>query len=164
MGRINKYNSIVKPHIENGDISSWVQDMTEYQICEKLNISVSAFNEYKKQHSELQDALNSGRTELVSDLKKTLIQKAKGYQDTEVKENWETRKQSDGSYKLVLIGKTIKTFNIPPDLGAISLLMKNYAKSEFTNEEDWDNLSPAEAKRAKQALQIKQDTADKDNW
>ena len=82
-GRKSKYETHVKPYLP--EIEKWCNTMTEAQICKRLGVGKSAWNEYKKKFPELMESIKRGRTDLVSDLKSALIRKAKGYEYTETK-------------------------------------------------------------------------------
>ena len=82
-GRKGKYDTHVKPYLS--EIQKWCNSLTEEQICKRLGVGKTAWNEYKKTHSELAEAIKNGRSDLVSDLRSALIQKAKGYDYTETK-------------------------------------------------------------------------------
>ena len=92
---------------------------TEGQIAKKLGITQRTFTTYKKDHAELQEALISGRDALITDLKKTMKQKAKGFTYTETKR---TVREIDGK-RTVLIEEFERYAQ--PDTGAIHLLLKN---------------------------------------
>lgn len=123
MGRPNKYETNVKPFLE--DIRQYVQYMTEAQIAETLGVALSSFMEYKKKYSELSEALKKGRAELVKDLRSTLIRKAKGFQYQESKEIIEGG---------VVVRIERYTRSALPDVAALNLLLKNYDPEAWAND------------------------------
>ena len=66
-GRKSKYETHVKPYLP--EIEKWCSTMTEAQICKRLGVGKTAWNEYKKRFPELTESIKRGRTDLVSDLK-----------------------------------------------------------------------------------------------
>lgn len=117
MAQKGKYETHVKPRL--GEIAEWYEFYTEGQIAKKLGITQRTFTSYKKDHAELQEALISGRDTLITDLKKTMKKKAKGFTYTETKR---TIREIDGK-RTVLIEEYERYAQ--PDTGAIHLLLKN---------------------------------------
>ena len=117
MAQKGKYETHVKQRLE--EIAEWYEFYTEGQIAKKLGITQRTFTSYKKDHAELQEALISGRDALITDLKKTMKQKAKGFTYTETKR---TIREIDGK-RTVLIEEYERYAQ--PDTGAIHLLLKN---------------------------------------
>ena len=117
MAQKGKYETHVKPRFK--EIAEWYEFYTEGQIAKKLGITQRTFTSYKKDHPELQEALISGRDALITDLKKTMKQKAKGFTYTETKR---TIREIDGK-RTVLIEEFERYAQ--PDTGAIHLLLKN---------------------------------------
>ena len=59
-GRKPKYETHVKRRLD--DVKRWAAaGATEAEICAALGVSVSSFNLYKTQYSELTDTLRAGR-------------------------------------------------------------------------------------------------------
>ena len=117
MAQKGKYETHVKPRLR--EIAEWYEFYTEGQIAKKLGITQRTFTSYKKDHAELQEALISGRDALITDLKKTMKQKAKGFTYVETKR---TIREIDGK-RTVLIEEYERYAQ--PDTGAIHLLLKN---------------------------------------
>ncbi len=117
MAQKGKYETHVKPRLK--EIAEWYEFYTEGQIAKKLGITQRTFTSYKKDHAELQEALISGRDALITELKKTMKQKAKGFTYTETKR---TIREIDGK-RTVLVEEYERYAQ--PDTGAIHLLLKN---------------------------------------
>ena len=117
MAQKGKYETHVKPRLK--EIAEWYEFYTEGQIAKKLGITQRTFTSYKKDHAELQEALIGGRDTLITDLKKTMKQKAKGFTYTETKR---TIREIDGK-RTVLVEEYERYAQ--PDTGAIHLLLKN---------------------------------------
>lgn len=145
-GRPKKYFSNIQPYLE--EISKMALNMTERQIAEELGVGYTAFNEYKKQYPELNEALKKGRKALVIELKGTLIKKAKGFQYSEkkiLKENGE------------IVREEIYEKASLPDVAAINLLLKNYDKDNWAND-------PQELELKKKELKLKEKHLEKNDW
>lgn len=143
MGRKNKYDTNVKPFLSQ--IPRWFEILTEGQIAKKLGVSISAFEKYKKEYPELVEALSQGKEILISELKDTLRQKAKGFYYTETKKTYLEDENGE------LIG-TVRVEQsekyMTPDTGAIHLLLKNL-------DEKWrnDDKTTIDLKREKLELE-----------
>ena len=149
MGRKNKYETHVKPRLE--EIKSWFGTLTEAQIAKKLCVSVASFENYKLQHPELVNALQAGKDVLIEELEETLKMKAKGFHYKETKK---TIRDVNGNRTQV-----IEEFDrySPPDTGAIHLLLKNL--DETWTQDDKQTLA---LKREK--LELDRQKAESENW
>ena len=149
MGRKNKYETHVKPHLTQ--IQEWVGMLTEAQICKKLGISVASFDNYKAAYPELVECLRSGRETLIADLKTTLKQKAKGFHYKETKK---TIRMINGEKTQVV--EEFERYS-PPDTGAIHLLLKNL-------DENWTNDDQQTMKLKREKLELEKQKAENENW
>lgn len=122
-GRPNKYETDIKPRLK--EIEEMSATMTDKEICAVLNVGHTAWCRYKEQHEELKESLKKGRQRLVSSLKQTLIEKAKGYTYSEKKI---TRQGG------VITEEVEYIKHSPPDVAAINLLLKNYDKDNWAND------------------------------
>ena len=151
-GRKNAYETKIKPNLAK--IAEWAQEKTEAQICLLLGITQETFYKYKREKSELSEALKKGRTQLVKNLYSTLIKKAEGFQYTEGK-TIEERDPETGA--LVVTRKETYTRTALPDVAAIHLLLKNYDRENWS-----DNPQMLELK--KQELEIQKQKAEDAAW
>lgn len=149
MGRLNKYETHVKPHL--AEITEWYNDLTERQIAKKLGVSATSFEAYKKEYPELKAALKSGKDTLIKELKDTLKKKAKGFQ---YEEKRTTVRRQNGEDVV-----TVETFSrySPPDTGAIHLLLKNL-------DDAWRNDDAVTIKLKQQKADLEKEKAEADNW
>lgn len=166
-GRKNKYEEFIKPYLTQ--VTDWSRDMTEKQIAARLGVSQSTFSEYKKAYPELLEALKKGKTMLVSELRSALIKRAKGYPYTETKTVTEKVKWPEEIYeKLLDAGLTEKEIaesrlvkteimkkQMPPDVAALNLALKNYDKDNWAND-------PQMLEIRKKELQLMERKADND--
>ena len=145
-GRPNKYETHVKPHLE--DIKKWCLDKTEKQIAELLGVGYSSWCDYKNKYPELSDALKKGRENLVTELKSVLIKKAKGFNYSEkkiIKENGVITREEE--YQRASL----------PDVAALNLLLKNYDRKNWSND-------PQLLELRREELELKKEQAKANEW
>lgn len=147
MARPSKYESHVKPHLE--EIEVWCLTMEDQQIAKLLKISASAWYDYKNKYPELNEAVKRGRTKLVAKLKSTLIEKAKGFHYEE------TKTTVEGG---VVTKKEIYEKAALPDVAAINLLLKNYDRENWANDPQALSLKREELELHKKQLELKEFT------
>ena len=76
-GRKNKYDTHVKPFLET--IENWCRDgLLEEEICKRLGVGVSTFNDYKSKFSELRETLKNGRPKLKRNQQEVDLETLKG--------------------------------------------------------------------------------------
>lgn len=178
MGRVNKYFTHVQPHLE--EIKEWIVTMSEKQICQKLGVSVQAFQNYKNDFPELKEVMKTGRQDLVTELESALIKKAKGYDYVETKITTMQEKFSkEMEEELINLGitpekvmssrihvtKTEKTTkHQTPDTGAIHLLLKNYKTVKKGADENWHNDDQEILDMKKKEIELKEKRTDAEVW
>lgn len=147
MARKSKYEQFVKPQLNQ--IEEWARSgATEKEMCTALGIAVSTFNEYKKQHSELTEALRAGRQSVVLCIKAALYKKAVGFEYTEsrgIKKNGE-----------IVSTEVFKRY-CPPDTTAAAMLLRNY-------DTDWKDKDSATTELKQQELELKKALAEASNF
>ena len=148
-GRKNKYEEYVLPHLD--EIKEMIQTMTEKQIAMQLGVSEQSFNNYKKEHEELRQALKEGRKGLVSELKSALKKKAFGYTYEESKVVIRKEDGKESRY----IEKYTKVAH--PDTGAIHLLLKNL-------DPDWHNDDSTVISMKEAELELKKIKIEQEAW
>lgn len=145
-GRPSKYKSHVEPYLD--DIRDMALTMTEEQIAKTLGVGYTAFREYKRQYSALNDALKKGRRELVKELRSTLIRRAKGFQ-------YEEKKIIKEGDEIVQEIHAIKS--ALPDVAALNLLLKNYDRENWAND-------PQTLELRKKELALRERQVEADEW
>lgn len=145
-GRPDKYETNVEPYLE--EIAEMAQTMTERQIAKSLGIAYSTLRVYKEKYPAFSKAMKKGRHILIQGLRSALIKRAQGYEYEEVYETYEGP---------VLKEKTIKRKQMPPDVAAINLALKNYDPDNWAND-------PQMLKLRKDELRLRQKQAEKDQW
>lgn len=145
-GRPNKYHTHVQPRL--AEIEAMCQNMTDKQIAEALGVAYSSFKEYKTKYPDLMAAIKKGRQTLVTDLKSTLISKAKGF-------SYEEKKTIIKAG--MVTQEVIYTKYSPPDVAAINLLLKNYDKDNWAND-------PQALELRKKELELREKQVEATTW
>lgn len=150
-GRKSAYDTIIKPRFS--DISEWLRNgATEKQVCENLGISKDAFYKYKKEKAEFNELIKKSRQSLVIQLRGALVKRALGYTYTEKRKT--TGIDPDGrSY----IKNETTEKNMPPDVAALNLCLKNYDPDNWANDPQMLELKRAE-------LELRKELAERDNF
>lgn len=118
----DKYKENVLPQIEN--IKAWAADgIDDRQIAQRLGICCRTLKKYKEEHTELAMAMGAKRSVIIEEVENALIKKAKGYVYTEVK----TVDKGDR------VETTYTEKEVPPDLSAISFLLRNYCPEKWSD-------------------------------
>lgn len=147
MGRKNKYETHVKPHL--AEIRKWYETMTEAEIASRLGVSSSSWENYKNAYPELREFLRQGKEQLVEELKSTLKKKALGFYYDEIKEKSEINESGE----LVVVERYKVTKYSAPDLGSIHLLLKNL-------DDNWHNDDVPTLKLKKEQLELSRQKAE----
>lgn len=154
MGRKSLYSRKVQPYLE--DITKWIDEYTEGEIAEKLKIRPETFSRYKTLYPELAEAIASGKTNLVKELKNTLKKKARGfhYEETKITKIHNPDEEADQEWieKIEVNRKYAQ-----PDTGAIHLLLKNLDPT-------WRNDDEATMKLKAEQVDIQKKRAEADSW
>lgn len=121
---------------------------TEAQIAKCFGITRQTFSKYKYDNIAIFNAIKKGRTDLVQDLRGTLVKKAKGFQ-------YEERKiiREGGA----VVREEIYIRSSLPDVAALNLLLKNY------DAENWAN-DPQAIKLRERELDLKEKQIEENNW
>jgi hypothetical protein len=121
-GRKNKYFTNVQPRLD--EVIKWCEEgLTEAQICQKLDVAVSSFNEYKNKYSELLDVLKKGKAVADDLVEQALYKSAIGYEYEE--------DALSNSGKVVKVKKYSK-----PNQTAQIFWLKNRRKDQWRDKHD----------------------------
>lgn len=151
MGRPSRYETEIKPHIE--EIKEAVQaGATVEEIAEAFGMAVSTIHKYKAQKKELKDAFAHGRAKVCFKIKAALLKKALGFEYEEEKRVG--RKDKDGE-NVILIEK-YKRYCAPSETAA-AMLLRNY-------DENWRDNDKASADLRKQEAGLRQAIAEANNF
>ena len=81
-GRKSKYDTHVAPRLQ--EIEWWCREgLTEIEICKRLDVAESTFNNYKREFSELMESLKKGKEIADYQVEDALFKRAVGYEYTE---------------------------------------------------------------------------------
>ena len=120
-GRKNAFKEIIEPNMD--EILRMVSEgQAVSQICLQLGISKATWHRHVAQNSEFSDAIKKARVKISTEIRNAMIQRAKGFQYTEVKKIYQ--RGEDGEMHVERIEETTKT--VPGDVAAQHLLLKNY--------------------------------------
>lgn len=151
MGRPSKYDSEIKPHIE--DIKKAVESgATVEEIAAAFNINKSTLYKYKSEKKELKDAFTRGRAKIIFDIKAALLKKALGF-NYEEKKQYITEDEQGNKKKHT----EITTRYCPPSETAGAMLLRNYDQTWL----DKDNIS---TQLRQQELELKKAIAESNNF
>lgn len=118
----DKYEKNVLPRLD--EIRAWCSDeLDDGQIAQRLGICCRTLTKYKREHKELAEAMDIKRSAIIEEVEKALIKKAKGYVYTEIK----TVDKGDR------IETTSTEKEVPPDLSAISFLLRNFCPERWSD-------------------------------
>lgn len=150
-GRKGKYETHIKPFFDK--IDKMLNDgASEKQVAECLGVSYPAWNKYKQEYPELRELCNKPRTKLIEDLRSALIKKALGMK-VERKKIY-SKKDEDGKevkYTEITIDE------LPPDVAAINLALKNYDRDNWAND-------PQALAIKREELELKKELAEFKEW
>lgn len=150
-GRKGKYETYVKPRLE--DISKWLNNgSSEQEVAEALGISYASFNNYKRAFKELREICEKPRVGIVVKVRSALADRALGMKVKKVKTY--SKKDEDGN-EVKYTEMTVD--ELPPDVAAINLLLKNYDRHNWAND-------PQALELKKQELEIKKMLAEAKDW
>ena len=125
-GRKSRYISHIEPRLE--EIAAWARDgLTDAQICELLNVATVTFIKYKKEKTELINALRI--TKGIADLRieNSLYKRALGFEYNEET----TEFVNNGEGKAIVKTKRVTKKYIPPDTRAADIWLRNRKPIEW---------------------------------
>ena len=151
MGRPSKYDSEVKPHLD--EIQKAVEaGATDKEIADAFGLSVSTIYDYKKKYPDFSRAFARGRKRIVFEIKGALLKKALGFEYEEEKRVG--RKDKSGE-NIVLVEK-YKRYCVPSETAA-AMLLRNY-------DENWRDNDKASAEIRRQEADLKKAIAESTNF
>lgn len=120
MANKSKYDEYVKPRLEEIRLAA-AAGVDDKIIAEDLGISAQTFCDYKKQHTELADALRRGRARATIRAWSALMRLVEGFEYEEVKEYARINKKGAD-----VRGQEKTRKYCPPNPQAIAMLLRNY--------------------------------------
>ena len=130
-GRKNKYDTYVEPKFKQ--IQEWIgEGIIEAEVCNRLGIGVSAWEDYKTKYTELTELIKKGHAKANNNVVKALLKRAGGY-EYEEKEIRSTPK-----------GKSVKIIKkqLAPDVTAQIFWLKNKLPEDYKDRRELDLSSP----------------------
>ena len=170
-GRKSKYETVIVPRLD--EITEMLKlGATDKEIAETLGINKGTFSSYKKQYSEFDEFIKKGRKKPIIKIKASLFKRATGFEYVEkkvekhfieipktIKEVLTKLDYDLNAIEQPQITKVIETTKyVVPDPASCMILLKHWAKDE-----GWTN-DPAQLDLKKKELELKQKTAEKDEW
>ena len=147
MAARSKYPEYIQPNLAK--VEEWASvGVPEATIARRLGVHHDTFIKYKARYPELFEALKKGRQDIVDAAYSALAKRALGYDYEET----ETHIRKDGKSYVVKRAK-----HQPPDVAAINLLLKNWARGEWAND-------PAVLDLKREELELKKRVAEQGNW
>lgn len=125
--------------------------VTEEEIAKSLGISVSTFEKYKNEFSELKESLKTSKIDLSVTVKSALVKRALGY-EYEEKKQYITEDDNGNKKKHT----EITTKHMPPDVGAINSLLQNIDDNWYRDKRG--------AELRKQELELRKQMAEDKEW
>ncbi len=151
MGRPSKYDTEIKPHID--EIRQAVEaGATVEEIGKAFGISPSTIYKYKAEKTELKEAFMRGREKVVFEIKGALLKKALGYEYKETKKVG--KKDKDGE-NIVMFEEY--TRHCPPSETAAAMLLRNY-------DDTWLDKDNTSTELKKQEMDLKKAIAESNNF
>ena len=151
MGRPTKYDTEIKPHLE--EIKEAVAAGATYkEIAKAFGIAESTIYKYKKEKKEFSQAFMRGREKIVFEIKGALLKKALGFTYTERKTV--AKKDKDGD-NIVLIEEYER--QCLPSETAAAMLLRNY-------DADWRDQDNNTAKIKQQEADLRKAIAEANNF
>ena len=148
-GRKSKLD-VVKENLEQ--IKEWAETgVNEEQMAKSLGISVSTWEKYKNEFSELKEILKGGRIKLVADLKSALIKRALGF-SYEEKKQYIKEDDTGGTTTYT----EITTKKALPDVAALNSALQNFDGDWYRDKKNYEIKL--------QELKLRERLAEKDNW
>ncbi|MDO4542263.1 MAG: helix-turn-helix domain-containing protein [Bacillota bacterium] len=111
-------------------LEAWARDgLTDEQIAHNCGVRRETLIQWKKQHPNISNALKKGKEIVDIEIENALLKRAKGYRYTEVK----VKESPDGTEI------TTTTKEIPPDVGAAFIWLKNRKPDVWRDKPTTDN-------------------------
>lgn len=131
----SKYETHVLPKIKV--VEAWARDgLTLDQIAQNLRISKTTLIKYRVDHSELLDALKSGKDEADVEVENALYKRALGYRYEEVtrESSWNPKEE-----KFEVVVTRIVTKEVQPDVTAQIFWLKNRRPDAWRDRQQIDH-------------------------
>ncbi|AJA42648.1 terminase small subunit (endogenous virus) [Clostridium phage phiCT9441A] len=134
----SKYETNVKDKLIL--VEGWARNgLTDEQIAKNLGIGLTTFYKYKKEHSELSEALKNGKEVIDFEVENALLKKALGFKERVQKAfkiknvEYDNGKRVRETEEVILVDEEQYT---PPDTTAQIFWLKNRKPEEWRDKRD----------------------------
>lgn len=135
-GRPSKYHTHVQPKLML--IEAWARDgLTEKQICDNLDISQESLIQYKREYSELSEALKKGREVIDVMVENALLKAALGYEYEEVTTEYTNLESGENVYPAEVTKKVVK--HAAPNTTALIFWLKNRKPQQWRDKQELEH-------------------------
>ncbi len=134
-GRKGKYHEWIT---EQGlaIISGWKRNgLTDEQIAKNIGVRRETIYDWAKRFPNFSNAVKTGREQADLQVENALFKRAVGYFYDEVKEEYETKRGSDGSEREHLKKRTVTRKEVVPEVTAQIFWLKNRASNRWRNDD-----------------------------
>jgi hypothetical protein len=108
-------------------LEEWARlGLTDKEIANNIGVVADTLSNWKTKYEPIKSAIKKGRAPVVIEIMNAMVKRATGYEYEESDTYFE--EQADGSMKPRVVKKKR---HLPPDVGAGSFLLKNWAPEQF---------------------------------
>lgn len=159
-GRPSKFETHIKPFIENGELEKMASDpnMNKRKIAKRLGVSYSVFMEHQKKFPEIQEIFKKAESNKIESLEEATIKEATGYW---IEEEEKIIKKDEDGIPHITIRKN-KRWQRPNATLQIFLLC-NWTQSKSYKGQKYER-DPVSTQLRKEDLKFRKEQADKGDW
>lgn len=147
-GRVDYWGERIQPRLK--EIEEWYSiGLDDRQVYTNLGVGRTTFYKYKKEKTELQEAIQKGVVPIVIKVRSALVKSALGFTYTEKKTYIKNEPTPEGKPKQVQYQEIIERYN-PPNVASCNLLLKNLDSDNWANDPQALEMRRLELKHKKQ--------------
>lgn len=134
-GRKGKYHEWITEQ-GLGIVAGWKRNgLTDEQIAKNIGVRRETIYDWAKRFPNFSNAIKTGREQADLQVENALFKRAVGYFYDEVKEEYETKRGSDGSEREHLKKRTVTRKEVVPEVTAQIFWLKNRASNRWRNDD-----------------------------
>ena len=134
-GRKGKYHEWITEQ-GLGIVAGWKRNgLTDEQIAKNIGVRRETIYDWAKRFPDFSNAIKTGREQADLQVENALFKRAVGYFYDEVKEEYETKRGSDGSEREHLKKRTVTRKEVVPEVTAQIFWLKNRASNRWRNDD-----------------------------
>lgn len=134
-GRKGKYHEWITEQ-GLGIVAGWKRNgLTDEQIAKNIGVRRETIYDWAKRFPNFSNAVKTGREQADLQVENALFKRAVGYFYDEVKEEYETKRGSDGSEREHLKKRTVTRKEVVPEVTAQIFWLKNRASNRWRNDD-----------------------------